>query len=833
MSLQFRPPTASETETHWRDLVRIGPDDDSFWRRIRQAQLDFLRRYYPFIATVGIANTIVVLASLAHRAPLPVLIGWFTVIVGMTIYFGVCQARDAIRGRKAEPTRAFFIRVLLEIAPVGMAWGILFWSIIPAIDQNEVALVVGMTLMTIGTTAYATAIVPLAGFALFGPIALGCILGFAGAPWPHADLVLLITVTFFLMSMRGNVLTTFAFLARIKTQDRLVAQEQVLRLLLTEFEANGSEWLYEFDRDGRLSFVSSRFGEVVGQPVESLLGRTWPSFITQEAHDALMAVVVRGQAFRDLLIPVEVNGEERCWSLSGTPKFDAEGRFDGYRGVGSDVTERERSARRIEQLATFDTLTGLVNRRILHAGVEDGLRSPGGVTLMFVDLDRFKAVNDTLGHAAGDQLLVEVAQRLRRVVGDSGQVGRLGGDEFAIILRAVAPEDAIALGERVITALSEPFTVAGKEARIGASIGLAVGPSDATDVEGLMRAADLALYDVKGKGRGSVRRYDRELHARAEERRALELDLRSALEHGQLYLVYQPVVDTLDERVVAFEALMRWRHPQRGELSPGVFIPIAEETGLIIEMGRFALDEALRTAARWPRHIRISVNISPLQVEDPGLVEDVRAALRRSGVTPDRLELELTESVFLDQRPTTSETLRRLRDIGVGFALDDFGTGYSSLGYLQKIAFNRIKIDRSFVKASTKDADESVAIIQAIVSLADRLGMETTAEGTETRAEFEAMRRLGCAHVQGFYFGRPMGPDDALRYIRRDEPLIAIDDDALAEAIAAVQASGDLEVGSPVARSSPSDPGAGAQLQEVAAPASRPLRAGPRGIRHG
>jgi diguanylate cyclase (GGDEF)-like protein/PAS domain S-box-containing protein len=833
MSLPFRPPTAAETETSWRDLVRIGPDADPFWRRIRQAQLDFLSRYYPFIAAVGIANGTIVLGSLAHRAPLPVLIGWFLTIVGLIVYFGVREAMDAIRGRKHPPTRAFFIRVLLEIAPVGTAWGVLFYSIIPAIDQSEVALVVGMTLIAIGSTAYATAIVPLAGAVLSGPIAIGTILGLAGASWPHADMVLLILVTFLLMSLRGNVLTTFAFLARLKTQDRLQSQEQVLRLLLSEFEANSSDWLYEFDRDGRLSFVSARFAEVVGQPVEAMLGRSWPSFVTQASCDQLMTVARRGQAFRDILVTAQVKGEERWWSLSGTPKFDLEGRFDGYRGVGSDVTERETSARRIEQLATFDTLTGLVNRRILHAGIEDGLRSPGGVTLMFVDLDRFKAVNDTLGHSAGDRLLVEVARRLRGVVGEAGQVGRLGGDEFAVILRSHDLSHATALGERIIATLSQPFDVGGKEARIGASIGLAVGPSDAPDVEGLMRAADLALYDVKGKGRGSVRRYDRDLHARAEERRALELDLRSALERGQLYMVYQPVVDALDERVVAFEALMRWRHPQQGEISPGVFIPIAEETGLIGELGRFALDDALRTAARWPRHIRISVNISPLQVEDPGLVDDVRNALRRSGVMPDRLELELTESVFLDQRPSTSDTLRRLRELGVGFALDDFGTGYSSLGYLQKIAFSRIKIDRSFVKASTNDADESVAIIQAIVSLADRLGMETTAEGAETRAEFEAMRRLGCAHIQGYYFGKPMAPDDALRYIRRDEPLISIDNDALAEAIAAFGASGDLEVGAASLMSAPNSPAADERSPAAAAHASRPRRAGPRGIHHG
>ncbi len=783
MSFQFKPPVATENAVSWRDLVTIGPEHDPFWTRVRATQLDFLARYFPFSLAVAVGNASVVLAALAHMAPTDILVAWMLVQTGMFAHFIRRQVREARSGRRTAATRRYTVQVLLEMGLVGTAWGMLFASMLPGLDPSRLALVVGMTLVGIGTTAYSTAVFPLAALALSGPIAAGTIVGVLRSDWPFSDYVLIIMLAFVLVIARGNALTTFAFIARLRTQERLIEQEEVVRLLLNEFEANGSDWLFEFDQRRNLTFVSNRFAEAADSTVEALLGRNWLSLFTDRRSAApLFRAVVRREPFRDVVVRVRVADQDRFWSLSGTPKFDQEGQYRGYRGVGSDITDRQKSAERIVELATFDSLTGLVNRRIIHTAIADGLSGPTGVALLFVDLDRFKAVNDSLGHSAGDQLLAEVAVRLRGVVGASGQVGRLGGDEFAVVLRSSDAAAATALGEQLIDELSRPFRLGGADARIGASVGLAIGPEDGGSVEALMRAADLALYDVKGKGRGTVRRYDREMHARAEARRALELDLRSALAHNEIYLMYQPIVDALDERVVGFEALMRWRHPRHGEISPAVFIPIAEDIGMIGALGRFAIDEALRTAARWPRHIKISVNLSSLQFDQPDLVEDIAGALRRHGVEPRRLELELTESVFLDQRESTVRTLARLRDLGVGFALDDFGTGYSSLGYLQKVDFTRIKIDQSFVRASVEDGNESTAIIQAIIALADRLGMETTAEGTETRAEFEAMRRLGCAQVQGFYFGRPMSGEDAMRHILRSEPLIAVDQ-AMAEDI--------------------------------------------------
>ncbi|WP_448582261.1 putative bifunctional diguanylate cyclase/phosphodiesterase [Thermaurantiacus sp.] len=777
MSFQFKPPVAAAHAVSWRDLFTIGPEHDPFWSRVRATQLDFLARYLPFTLAVAIGNTSVVLAALAHKAPTDILVFWMLVQTGMSVHFVWRQLKEARSGRQTPATRRYTVQVMLEMGLVGTAWGLLFAAMLPGLDAAQLALVVGMTLVGIGTTAYATAVFPLGALALSGPIAAGTALGVMRSDWPFSTFILLILLAFLLVIVRGNALTTFAFIARLRTQERLVEQEEVVRLLLNEFEANGSDWLFEFDQRRHLTFVSNRFAEAANSTVEALLGRNWLSLFTDRRSAApLFRAVVRREPFRDVVVRVRVADQDRFWSLSGTPKFDADGAYRGYRGVGSDITDRQKSAERIVELATFDSLTGLVNRRIIHTAIADGLQGPTGVALLFVDLDRFKVVNDSLGHSAGDQLLAEVAARLRAVVGSAGQVGRLGGDEFAVVLRSSDAAAATLLGEQLIGELSRPFALAGSEARVGASVGLAIGPEDGNSVEALMRAADLALYDVKGKGRGSVRRYDREMHARAEARRALELDLRSALERNEISLMFQPIVDALDERVVGFEALMRWRHPREGEISPAVFIPIAEDIGMIGALGQFALDEALRAAARWPRHIKVSVNLSSLQFDQPNLVEEIAAALRRHGVEPRRLELELTESVFLDQRESTVQTLARLREMGVGFALDDFGTGYSSLGYLQKVEFNRIKIDQSFVRASVQDGSESTAIIQAIIALADRLGMETTAEGTETRAEFEAMRRLGCAQIQGFYFGRPMSSEDAMRHLARSEPLLSVEE---------------------------------------------------------
>ncbi len=776
MSFLFHPPTAAAARVSFRDLWVLGDEKDPFWRQVRAARLRYLDNYLWLNIAIALLNGGIVLVGISHLVHPAIL--WFWGIAQSASILLVLAARWQRKslGLGQPSDRRSSMIVLVQLLVVGISWGFVFLSALGKAGPTDIALVAVMTMAGMGCLFFSTAVWPAGALAMSGSVAICTLVGLLS--WPQSQVWLVATVMggFILFITRGCIVSTRDMLESMRLQERLVEQEEVLRLLLNEYEANGREWLFEYDADGICTFMSSRFAEVTGLPTSVVIGTHWQAGVRDlEAAQPLIEIIERCEPFRNFLLPVTISREQRWWTLSGTPKFGPGGVFLGYRGVGSDVTEIERASRQIAELATLDTLTGLVNRRIVHQALAEGLKA-GNVALLFVDLDRFKAVNDSLGHASGDRLLKDVATRLSDVVaelvGQRALIGRLGGDEFAVVLRETDTNEAVRVGEALIARLSLPFTTGSKRASIGASVGLAVGPADGDTVEALMRAADLALYDVKGKGRGRVRHYDRAMHRQAEDRRALEFDLKSALELNQLHLVFQPMVNALDERVVGFEALLRWRHPVRGEIPPGVFIPIAEESGLIGRIGKWVLHEACRVAASWPPQVKIAVNLSPLQFDDLQLVETVGEALARWNVAPERLELELTESLFLDERPQTARMLADLRGMGVSFALDDFGTGYSSLGYLQKISFGRIKIDRSFVQASAADGGESTAIIQAIVALAERLGMETTAEGTETRAEFEAMRRLGCGQMQGWYFGRPMEPEDVRRLLDRTRPLV-------------------------------------------------------------
>jgi diguanylate cyclase (GGDEF)-like protein len=388
---------------------------------------------------------------------------------------------------------------------------------------------------------------------------------------------------------------------------------------------------------------------------------------------------------------------------------------------------------------------------------------------MLIDLDRFKAVNDTLGHEGGDALLLEVGKRLHQVLPEGAFAGRLGGDEFAAIVKGVEPGRIEEIAGNVIDALSAPYPVVGATATIGASIGIAMSDGDATTVDLITRNADLALYCSKHQGRGKYTRFIPAMLDEADERRRIEADLRVALTEKQFSLAYQPIVDAERNEVVAFEALLRWNHPTRGEVSPDRFIPIAEDAGLIRGIGEWVLRTACAEAARWPEHVKLAVNLSALQVEAEGLLANVLSALAHTGLAPERLEFEVTESVYLREGPSTGKTLEALKSLGVGLALDDFGTGYSSLGYLQRAEFSKIKIDRSFVKAAAGGCQESLAIIQAIISMAKGLGMTTTAEGVETEAERKLVRELGCTLIQGFLVGRPERAEGSAGAIVADE----------------------------------------------------------------
>jgi diguanylate cyclase (GGDEF)-like protein/PAS domain S-box-containing protein len=429
---------------------------------------------------------------------------------------------------------------------------------------------------------------------------------------------------------------------------------------------------------------------------------------------------------------------------------------DGYLVAIVDITERRKAEARIAHMAHHDGLTNLPNRDFyqdrLRQALERSQTDHKRVAVLCVDLDLFKNVNDAFGHPMGDRLLKAVAERLRAEVRGDNIVARLGGDEFAIVLNSnVSPNEVSHFSDRLIRLLSERYVVDGCELVVGASIGIALSPGDGDACEELMRNADMALYRAKADGGGVHRFFEREMDRQAQKRRDLELDLRRAFANGEFELHYQPLVDIASDRISGFESLLRWKHPEKGMISPAEFIPVAEDIGLIVALGEWVLREACTEAAKWPAEVKIAVNLSPVQFRSRNLVQAVISALAHSGLSPLRLELEITESVFLAETGANLAILHQLRELGVSISMDDFGTGYSSLSYLRSFPFDKIKIDRSFVKDLAERSD-CVAIVRAISSLGRSLNITTTAEGVETVDQLDWLRAEGCNQVQGFLF---------------------------------------------------------------------------------
>ncbi|MEY4269892.1 MAG: hypothetical protein RLZZ58_1108 [Pseudomonadota bacterium] len=559
-----------------------------------------------------------------------------------------------------------------------------------------------------------------------------------------------------------------------RTEVSLQEKTETVSLLLREFEETSADWLWQTDSSRRLMHISPRLAYALGGTAETLEGLPFLQALSGDAwetgkfapamHD-LAERMKRRESFSNLIVSVTIAGAPRWWELSASPRVDEQGKFLGFRGVGSDVTEQRTSAEKIAKMARYDNLTGLPNRlhlnETLDLALDQAIKAKSRCALLMIDLDRFKAVNDTLGHPVGDKLLAQVSARLKGLMGPNALCGRLGGDEFAVVMADIpSPAEAEALAERIITSISRPYPVDNHSLFVGASIGFAMGPSDGSTVETITRNADLALYKSKDQGGNMVFQYEASLHSQAEERRVMEHELRTALERGEFELHYQPVVEAADGTLDGFEALIRWKNAKLGNVSPAKFIPLAEDARLISPIGEWVLRTACHEAMRWPSNLKVAVNVSAEQLTDPGFAAVVVSALSQSGLPPRRLEIEVTESVFLRDGGGAVKVLDQLLGLGIRLSLDDFGTGYSSLGYLRKTQFSTIKVDRSFVQGAAKQSQESIAIIRAVVALADSLGMSTTAEGAETEHEVETIRALGCRKIQGYFYGRPMPAED-------------------------------------------------------------------------
>jgi diguanylate cyclase (GGDEF)-like protein/PAS domain S-box-containing protein len=631
-------------------------------------------------------------------------------------------------------------------------------------------LLVMLVLMVSSTFVFSTS--PLSVLIYVGILGLGSVISLALAmQWQAMVAAILFTISSLVATVQVRTTLVKARLA----EAAVIEKEEVVSLLLREFEENEADWLWEVDPARRLRAVSPRFAfalgrsqaDIEGKPLlEMIAGSNWESGQFPASLHDLAERLKNRENFSNMLVQVSILGEERWWELSGTPMRDEQGRFTGFRGVGSDVTEQRKSSEKIAYLARYDTLTQLPNRLQLTEALGEALRYSAQwrtrCALLMVDLDRFKSVNDSLGHMTGDKLLAQVSARLQSLMGENQMCGRLGGDEFAIVIRDASTPGVIGdLARRVIHRLSEPYQVDHHTLYVGASVGSAEGPRDGNSVEEMMRNADLALYRAKDIGGGEHCRFEPVLHASAEERRQLEVALRTALGRDEMVLHYQPVVDARTESVVSFEALVRWNSAEHGFVSPGKFIPLAEDTRLIVPIGQWVMRKACEEARNWPEHVKVNVNVSPEQLLEPGFHSEVVRALAATGLRPERLEIEVTESIFLRDASIARNALEQAMALGCSVALDDFGTGYSSLGYLRKLKFSTIKVDRTFVQGAAQGSAESLAIINAVVAMARSLKMTTTAEGVETGEEAELIRNLGCDKIQGFYFGRPMTASDA------------------------------------------------------------------------
>jgi diguanylate cyclase (GGDEF)-like protein/PAS domain S-box-containing protein len=746
------------------DTIELDDLDDQTRRRIRAAQIDAVVQLVPLTMTINILNAAIVVGVFWDTEANVILSLWAALIVveaGSALWSWSLKRHKRPTGASARGIR----RAVLHAAFLGVTWGAAPLMLFPNADLMHQLILGCLMAGMISGGAFCLSTVPQAGLAYTWTIVLASVGALLLAGHRVFFVVALLLLLYAVFISRNLVAHGNLFFRHLRDQLKLEVQSEVIGLLLNDFEEHASDWLWETDAKGILVHVSDRFAEAAGKTPSEIQGAQFSDVIggqdgyrPPELSDILKRIAARA-AFRDITLPVRVGADRRFWLLSAKPVFDNAGVFTGYHGVGADVTEKRLADERIIHLARYDTLTELPNRSSFQEEVDHALadaRANGqSAAMLYLNLDQFKSINDTLGHFVGDALLKQVGKRIRSCARSRDIVARLGGDEFAILQYSPdLPAGTMVLARQMIDAFKSPFKLEHGDIAIDASLGIAVAPADGWAADALMQKADLALFAAKADGAATYRFFEPQMEAGAHRRRALEVGLRSALDNGEIQLEFQPLVDLRKGTVAGCEALVRWKSPEWGFVSPAEFIPVAEATGLIEPIGEWVLREAVKTARQWPEDTVVAVNLSPVQFKNQKLLATVVAALADSGLPPQRLELEVTESLFLDGSNHAYEMLRNLRTLGVRTSLDDFGTGYSSLSYLRRFPFDKIKIDKSFID-EVAIGEESVAIIRAIVALADALGMSTTAEGVESLDQVAKLREAGCTQIQGYVFSRP------------------------------------------------------------------------------
>lgn len=667
-----------------------------------------------------------------------------------------------VRGQDAQKlknrSKRSMDRMARGSAFLGLIWGVVPIIVVPYADPaGHMALGIVMAAMAFAG-GFLLARIPSAAFAFVMPIMIGHIIGMQMVENPIYDLLSILTVVYTGMLAACVQWSYGRFIEQLLGEEAIKEQEQVISLLLRDFEETTSDWLWQTDDEGVIVNVPMPVDDDKRQYEALRAGdKLIDIFKPCEAHGVLVQSLKRRTLFRDLVMPVKTDEGEAWWQLTGKPVFEG-GFFVGFRGVASDVTATKESEDRIAYLAHYDALTGLPNRVTMLETLERQMRSPyvhgRQRALIWLDLDNFKWVNDTLGHPAGDELLKMVADRLTTLCDSQDTIARLGGDEFAISIDRAGGRMEIENFVQILSGeLARPYLLLGSSARCSASVGVRLFDAYTPDSETLLKHADLALYQAKSDGRSGWCLFTPDLELKARARREIEHDLQRALENNELVVYFQPQIDAMTRELVGCEALLRWMHPKKGLIYPGEFIEAAEDSGLITRLGDWVIRAALEQARRLPEHVRVAVNISPLQVHSANLFPTIVNALAVNDLDPSRLDLEITESVLMTDTDFILERLHQLKKLGVRISLDDFGTGFSSLSYLRNFPFDKIKIDKSFI-SDMETSEDSRAITVATLGLAKALGLRCTAEGVETEFQSQFLRDNGCDELQGYFISR-------------------------------------------------------------------------------
>ena len=767
-------------------LLRDVPVPEKHRASLQGKQLETVGNMIFVMLLANLLNVAVVLQSFSQSNSGALLAIWgfcFIFITGLAVLRHMRAREDSREGRLSR-------RHLDAVARGALIIG-LFWAVVPLLVMHTAdprgQMVIGIVMagMMFGGT-FLLSRLPGAAYSFMVPIGFGLIIAMQLQETSAHQFISVLVIVYMSVLIFAVRWSHLQFVEQHLSEAAVQEHTQLIGLLLRDFEESTSDWLWQTNADGRLEDIPLVFDTNSDSAGFMKAGSQLVSlFVPGEARRILETALKRQQGFRDVVLQVLEDSGSECWiSLTGKPIFEGP-LFRGFRGVAADITQSKQIEDRIAHMAHYDGLTELPNRATMQEHLETTIRKPAAANtvraLLWLDLDNFKWVNDTLGHPAGDELLRQVAARLEAIGEPADMVSRLGGDEFAMIVERPAGGALESFFGRLIEHMRQPYNIWGSTAYCSASFGARIFDPHTTDPREILKHADLALYDAKRTGKAQWRMFTPQLEADSRARMKIEAELEGGIDRDEFLVYFQPLVDARSHKIVGVETLLRWQHPTRGLIYPDEFIELAEDNGLITRMGEWVIRAALAEAARLPEHVKVAVNISPLQIHSATLISTIVNALSSNNISPNRFEFEITESVLMTDTEFTLKRLHQIKDLGVRISLDDFGTGYSSLSYLRSFPFDKIKIDKSFV-SDIESRPESRAIAMATLSLAKSLGMRCTAEGVETLYQAEFLRDNGCDELQGFFISRAQ-PLDLLTHVvdvrPRGEAAAEADEDAL------------------------------------------------------